>query len=82
MRIGRLEQRQGRVLKLGDGMLVLAVVMLVRPALLEDVAGAGLTFGVAAALTAAVLITHATGGPRAAPEEPVPVHRGPARRPL
>jgi len=84
MRIGRLEQRQGRVLKLAGGMLmlVLAVAMLVRPALLEDVAGAGLTLGVAAALTAAVLLVHAGAGRlRAAPEEPAPVRRGPVRRP-
>lgn len=83
MRIGRLEQRQGRVLKLGGGMLmlVLAVVMLVHPALLEDVVGAGLTFGVAAALTAGVLLARASAGRlRAAPEEPAPVHRKPVHR--
>lgn len=61
MRMGRLEQEQGRVLKLGGGMLmlVLAVVMLVRPALLEDVAGAGAVLAIAAALTAAAMLAHA-----------------------
>ncbi len=60
MRIGRLDQKQGRVLKLGGGMLmlVLAVVMLARPALLEGVAGAAVVLGVAAALTAAAMLVH------------------------
>lgn len=60
MRIGRLDQREGRVLKLGGGMLmlVLAAVMLARPALLEDVVGAATVLAVAAALTAVVLVAH------------------------
>jgi hypothetical protein len=58
MRIGRVDERHGRVLKLAGGMLmaVLAVVMLTRPALLEEMSGTALVFGVAAALTAAALL--------------------------
>jgi len=84
MRIGRLEQRQGRVLKLGGGMLmaVLAVVMLVRPALLEDVSGAALVLGTAAALTAAAILVHAGAGRvRGAPGDTAALRRGPAQRP-
>jgi cytochrome c biogenesis protein CcdA len=85
MRIGRIQEREGRILKLAGGMLmaVLGVVMLVDPGLLENVAGAALAFGVAAALTAAVLL--ATSGAkrlRAAPADTCPPRvRGPVHRP-
>jgi thiol-disulfide isomerase/thioredoxin len=58
MRMGRLEQRHGRVLKLGGGMLmaVLGIVMLTDPSLLEDVGGAAVALVTAAAATVMVLI--------------------------
>jgi thiol-disulfide isomerase/thioredoxin len=61
MRMGRLEERHGRVLKLGGGMLmaVLAGVMLVDPGLLQDVTGAGIALGAAAGLTVAAILVHA-----------------------
>lgn len=79
MRIGRLEERHGRVLKLGGGMLmaVLAVVMLVEPGLLEEVTGAALVLGAAAALTAAAILVHAGAAHlRATPGRPPPVRGG------
>ena len=61
MRMGRLEERHGRVLKLAGGVLmgVLAVVMLVDPDLLENVAGAALVLGAAAALTVSAILLRA-----------------------
>jgi cytochrome c biogenesis protein CcdA len=57
MRVTKLEERHGRVLKLISGMLmvVLAVVLVVAPELMNDVAGALVTFAVAATATLAVL---------------------------
>jgi drug/metabolite transporter (DMT)-like permease len=81
MRIGRLEERHGRVLKLGGGMLMglLGIVMLVDPGVLEDVTGAAIVLGAAAALTATAIALHAGATRlRAAPETPPP--RAPAPR--
>ncbi|MGZ8687976.1 MAG: thioredoxin family protein, partial [Gaiellaceae bacterium] len=60
MRIGRVEERHGRVLKLAGGVLMgsLAVVMLVDPGMLENVSGATLVFLAAAAITAATIVVH------------------------
>ena len=79
MRIGRVDERHGRVLKLGGGMLmaVLAVVMIARPALLEGMSGTALVFGAAAALTAAALV--ATTGARRL--RGVPAETAPSRHP-
>lgn len=81
MRIGRLEERHGRVLKLVGGMLmaVLGVVMLVDPSLLEDVKGAAVAFVAAAALTAAALLA-TVGARRLWPAAAGPVRRKPAHR--
>lgn len=73
MRIGRLEERHGRVLKLAGGMLmgVLAVLMLVDSNLLEDLTGAAIALGAAAVLTAAAILLHAGAVRlRPAPEPP------------
>jgi hypothetical protein len=82
MRIGRLEQRQGRALKLAGGMLmaVLGVVMLVDPGLLEDVAGAALVLGSAAALTAGAILVHASAE-HLRPGRSTSARRGPVHRP-
>lgn len=57
MRMTKLQERQGRLLKLLSGMLMLslAVVMLVRPELLNDVQTALLVFAAAGAATALIL---------------------------
>jgi len=84
MRIGQIEKRHGRLLKLGGGMLmaVLAIVMLVRPALLEEIAGTALVFGVAAALTAAaILVSGGAGRLRGAPDDPAAIGHRPAQPP-
>jgi thiol-disulfide isomerase/thioredoxin len=83
MRIGRVQERHGRVLKLGGGMLmaVLAAVMLVDPGLLQDVRGAGLAFGAAAVLTAAAMLVHGAAQRRRTPPRPrPPLARRPAHR--
>lgn len=58
MRITKLQERQGRVLKLLSGMLMvsLAVVMLVEPALLTEVRTSVLVFAAAGAATALILL--------------------------
>jgi thiol-disulfide isomerase/thioredoxin len=57
MRVTKLEEHHGRVLKLISGMLmvVLAAVLVVAPELMNDVAGALVTFAVAGTATLAVL---------------------------
>jgi len=82
MRIGRVDERHGRVLKLGGGMLmaVLAVVMLARPELLEKMSGTAFVFGIAAALTAAaLLVTTGTGHFPRAPSGPAATRHPPAQ---
>lgn len=58
MRITKLQERQGRVLKLLSGMLMLslAIVMLVQPALLTQVRTSVLVFGAAATATVLILL--------------------------
>lgn len=60
MRIGRLQERHGKALKLGAGVLMglLAIVMLVDPSLLEHVAGAGAVLGAAAVITLVIVAVH------------------------
>lgn len=78
MRIGRLDERHGRVLKLGGGMLmgVLAVVMLVDPDLLENGAGAAIVLGTAAALTVTAILLHSGAERLRGAPEPPPRPRG------
>ena len=72
MRVTKLQEKQGRFLKLLSGMLMLslAVVMLVNPALMNSVGSSLLVFAAAAAATAlAVLVDRRfRSAPRAAPE--------------
>ncbi len=58
MRVTKLQERQGRLLKLLSGMLMLslAAVMLVEPALLNDVRTSLLVFAAAGAATALILV--------------------------
>jgi glutaredoxin len=83
MRIGRLGEHEGRLLKLGSGMLmaVLAGVMLVDPGLLEDMTGALAALGIAVVLTVAALAVHsAVTAVRRKPDRPAPAPRRPAHR--
>ena len=68
------------LLGIGGGMLmaVLAVVMLARPELLEQLSGTAFVFGIAAALTAAaLLLTARTGHFPRAPGGPAATRRPP-----
>jgi cytochrome c biogenesis protein CcdA len=58
MRAVRLQERHGRALKLVSGvvMISLAVVLLVRPTLLESVSGALIVFGAAAVIASVGLV--------------------------
>jgi len=77
MRAARIEEREGRILKLVGGtvMLALALVMLLRPTLLESLAGTAAVFGGALGVSLLVLVVHRVvhpasapwGGPRGAP---------------
>lgn len=60
LKASRLEEKQGRILKLVGGtlMLVLAGVMLINPALMNDLGSSLLIFGAAFALTLLVLLVH------------------------
>jgi hypothetical protein len=60
MRASKLEEKQGRILKLIGGMLMLAlaVVMLVDPHLMETLSSSLIVFGAAFAATALVLLVH------------------------
>lgn len=82
MRLGRVEERHGRVLKLAGGMLmlVLAGVMIVDPGLLENVTGALVALGLAAALTAFAIAVNRTVTRRRDPGKRPPRVRGPAHR--
>ncbi len=66
LRASRLEEKQGRILKLVGGMLMLmlAAVMLFRPSLMSDVSTTVLLFGVALAATLLVLVVHRVVLPR------------------
>jgi hypothetical protein len=60
LKASRLEEKQGRILKLIGGMLMLslAVVMLVKPQLMNSLSGAMMVFAVAAVLVVLVLLLH------------------------
>lgn len=72
MRMTKLQERQGRFLKLLSGMLMisLALVMLVRPSLLNEVGTSLLVFAVAAAATGLIVVIDRRfrSAPRAAPD--------------
>jgi hypothetical protein len=72
MRAARIEEREGRVLKLVGGavMLALALVMLVRPTLLESLAGTFVVFGVAIGAALAVMMLHRIVHPASSPWAP------------
>lgn len=56
----RLEEKQGRILKLFGGMLMLALglVMLINPALMNDLLSSLIVFGLAFGVTGLVLLVH------------------------
>ena len=60
LRASRLEEKQGRILKLVGGvvMLTLAAVLLVDPKLMDSVRDSALVFGAAIALSLLVLVVH------------------------
>lgn len=60
MRASKMEEKQGRILKLIGGvlMLTLAVVMLINPNLMNDLGSSLLIFGIAFAVTLLVLLLH------------------------
>ncbi|WP_341359785.1 hypothetical protein V5H98_00465 [Georgenia sp. M64] len=66
LRATRLQEKQGRLLKLAGGMLMLtlAVVMIVDPDLMGDVGSSVAVFAVALAATALVLLVHRVVLPR------------------
>jgi hypothetical protein len=72
MRAARIEEREGRVLKLVGGavMLALALVMLVRPTLLESIGATVAVFGVAIGASLAVLLLHRLVHPASSPWAP------------
>ncbi|MFO7547100.1 MAG: thioredoxin family protein [Trueperaceae bacterium] len=69
MRAARVEEREGRVLKLFGGavMLALALTMLLRPALLDTVSGMLWVFGAALAFAVLVLVAHRLLHPASSP---------------
>jgi thiol-disulfide isomerase/thioredoxin len=66
LRASRLEEKQGRILKLVGGvvMLTLAAVLLVDPKLMDSVRDSALVFGAAIALSLLVLVVHRKVLPR------------------
>ncbi len=72
MRAARIEEREGRVLKLVGGavMLALALVMLFRPELLESIGGTVAVFGVAIGASLLVLLLHRIVHPASSPWAP------------
>jgi glutaredoxin len=60
LKAARLEEKQGRMLKLAGGMLMLtlAVVMLVNPTLMNNLGNSLLIFGIALGATLAILVLH------------------------
>jgi len=56
----RLEEKHGRILKLIGGVLMftLAIIMIVKPSLLNELSSALIIFGIAFAVTALVLLLH------------------------
>lgn len=66
LRSTKLEEKHGRVLKLIGGilMLTLAIVMLINPAIMNDLTGTLIIFGIALAGTALILLVHRVILPR------------------
>lgn len=66
LRASRLEEKQGRILKLIGGMLMLtlAVVMLINPSLMNNINSSILVFAIALAITLTVLLLHRVILPR------------------
>jgi glutaredoxin len=66
LKASKLEEKQGRILKLIGGMLMLAlaVVMLVNPALMNNLSSSLIIFGLAALATGLVLLVHRVILPR------------------
>ncbi len=60
LKASRLEEKQGRILKLVGGMLMLtlAAVMLINPALMSDLGSSIAIFGIAFGATAVVMVVH------------------------
>lgn len=76
MRVGKLEERHGRMLKLVSGwvMIALAGALLFAPQAMESVAGALTVFGVAVVLTGVSMLVESLRRPPTTP----PAKRGPA----
>jgi hypothetical protein len=86
LKANRIEEKHGRVLKLIGGMLMLAlaIVMLVNPALMNNLGSSLLIFAVALGATLAVLVVHRWLLPRLGVHfgteiSPRPVHHGGVR---
>lgn len=86
LKANRLEEKHGRVLKLIGGMLMLAlaIVMLVNPALMNNLGSSLLIFAIALGATVVVLVVHRWLLPRlgvhiGSEVSPRPVHHGGAR---
>lgn len=60
LKASKLEEKHGRILKLIGGvlMLALAIVMLVKPALMSNLGSSLIIFGIAFAVTALILLLH------------------------
>lgn len=73
MRVARVGERETRVLKLvgGSVMLALAVVLLVRPALLESITGTLAVFGVGIGAALVTALLHRLLAPSTSPLKPV-----------
>jgi thiol-disulfide isomerase/thioredoxin len=86
LKANRIEEKHGRVLKLIGGMLMLAlaIVMLINPALMNNLGSSLLIFAIALAATLAVLFVHRWLLPRlgvhfGTEPAPQPVHHGGGR---
>jgi thiol-disulfide isomerase/thioredoxin len=66
LKASRIEEKEGRILKLISGMLMLtlAIVMLINPALLNDMGSAIIVFAIAFAVTGLILLVHRVILPR------------------
>lgn len=66
LKASRIEEKEGRILKLVSGMLMLTLAgaMLINPALLNDLGTAILIFGIAFAVTGLILLVHRVILPR------------------
>ena len=82
MRAARIEEREGRVLKLVGGavMLALALVMLFQPTLLESIGGTVAVFGAAIGGSLLVLLLHRILHPASSPWAPPKTAQEAARK--